>query len=48
MEQNWQVLVIIQFGHESHTLTLAEILKIDQFLTFVFNRCKTVKVSRND
>ena len=29
MEQNQEVLVIIKFWPSSHTLTLAEILKID-------------------
>ena len=31
MEQNEEVLVLFKFWPESHTQTLAEILKIDQF-----------------
>ena len=34
MEKNYEVLVIFKFWPESHTLTLAENLKIDHFWSF--------------
>ena len=43
-----EVLVIFKFSPKLNTLTLAGILKIDQFFKLVFIHCKSVKVNQND